>query len=167
MQKGATPHTIKKTIQALRYVFGEINGEDRIISKGLCLLRSPDLNPCNFYLSGKLKSVEYANNPYDLKALKQNIREAIYNIQQRELQHVSRNLMKKFRYVSQQRADILNIFYDGEYNTDCYILLIINARSKKCVLTVPAALKHSCRQVTRRFRRKLPTAKSASNQPAL
>jgi hypothetical protein len=42
--------------------------------------RSPDLNPCDFYLWGKLKSVVYAKNPHDLEALKQNLREAIYNI---------------------------------------------------------------------------------------
>jgi hypothetical protein len=63
----------------------------------------------------------YVNNPHDLEALKQNIREAIHNIQQRELQHVSQNLLKEFRHVSQQRADILNIFYDGEYNMNYYI----------------------------------------------
>jgi hypothetical protein len=67
-------------------------------------------------LWGNLKIVEYAKNPHDLEALKQKIREAIYNIQHRELQQVSRNLFKNFRHVSQQRADILNIFYDGEYS---------------------------------------------------
>jgi hypothetical protein len=41
----------------------------------------PDLNPCGFYLWGELRSVVHANNPHDLEALKQNIREAIYNIQ--------------------------------------------------------------------------------------
>jgi hypothetical protein len=45
-------------------------------------------------LWGKLKSVVYANSPHGLEALKQNIREANYNIQQRELQQVSRNLFK-------------------------------------------------------------------------
>jgi hypothetical protein len=34
-QDGVTPHTANQTIWALRDVFGEINGEDRIISKGL------------------------------------------------------------------------------------------------------------------------------------
>jgi hypothetical protein len=48
--------------------------------------RFPDLNPCVFYLWGKLLSIVYANNPHDLEALKQNIPEAMYNIQQRELQ---------------------------------------------------------------------------------
>jgi hypothetical protein len=95
MQDDATPHAAKETIRALRGLFGEINGEDRIISKGLWLPRSPDLNHCDFYLWGKLKSVLYANNPHDLEALKQNIREAIYNIQQRELQQVSRKLFKR------------------------------------------------------------------------
>jgi hypothetical protein len=46
---------------------------------------------------GKPKSVVYANNPHDLEALKQNIREAIYNIQQHELQQVSRNLFKRIQ----------------------------------------------------------------------
>jgi hypothetical protein len=95
MQEGATPHTAKETIRELRGAFGEINGEDMIIRKGLWPPRSPDLNPCDFYLWRKLKSVVYANNPHDLEALKQNIREAIYNIQQRELQQVSRNPFKR------------------------------------------------------------------------
>ncbi|PNF15704.1 hypothetical protein B7P43_G12455 [Cryptotermes secundus] len=97
MQDGATPHTAKETIRALRGVFGELNGDDRIVSKGLWPPRSPDLNPCDFYLWGKLKNVVYANNPHDLEALKQNIREAIDNIQQRELQQVSQNLFKRIQ----------------------------------------------------------------------
>jgi hypothetical protein len=56
--------------------------------------RSPDLNPSDFYSWGKLRSVVYAKNPHDLEALKRNIREAIYNIQQSELQQVSQNLFK-------------------------------------------------------------------------
>jgi hypothetical protein len=62
-----------------------------------------------------------ANNPQDLEALKDNICEAIYNIQQRELQQVSKICLKEFRHVSQQRADILNIFYDGDYSMNYYI----------------------------------------------
>jgi hypothetical protein len=97
MQHGATPHTAKDTIRALRGVFGEINGGNRIISKGLWPPRSPDLNPCVFHLWGKLKSIVYANNPHDLEALKQNIREAVYNIQKRELQQTSRSLFKRIQ----------------------------------------------------------------------
>jgi hypothetical protein len=39
----------------------------------------------------------YANNPHYLEALKQNIHEAIYNIQQCELQQVSQNLFKRIQ----------------------------------------------------------------------
>jgi hypothetical protein len=89
MQDGATPHTAKEAIEALCRVFGKINGEDRIITKGLWAPRTPDLNPCDFYVWGNSESVVYVNNLRDLEALKQNIREAVYNIQQRELQQVS------------------------------------------------------------------------------
>jgi hypothetical protein len=91
MQDSATIHIAKETIWALHGVFEEFNGEDRIISKGLW---SPDLNPCDFHLWGKLKSVVYTNNPHDLEALKQNIREAVYSIQQCELEQVFQNLLK-------------------------------------------------------------------------
>ncbi|PNF40314.1 hypothetical protein B7P43_G05786 [Cryptotermes secundus] len=85
-QDGATPytHAAKETIRALQ-------------GKGLWPPRSPDLNPCDFYLRGKLKNVVYAKNPHDVEALEQNIREEIYNIQQRELQQVSRNLFKRIQ----------------------------------------------------------------------
>jgi hypothetical protein len=69
-------------------------------------LDPPDLNPRDFYLWGKLKSVVYANNSHDLEALKQNIHKAID--------------IKEFRHVSQQRTDMLNIFYDSEYNINYY-----------------------------------------------
>jgi hypothetical protein len=46
---------------------------------------------------GSIKSVVYANNPHDLESQKQNIREAIYYIQQRQLQQVSRNLFKRIQ----------------------------------------------------------------------
>jgi hypothetical protein len=48
MQNGATRHTEKGTIQALCSWFGKINGDDRIISKGLWPPRYQDLNPCDF-----------------------------------------------------------------------------------------------------------------------
>jgi hypothetical protein len=97
MQDGATPHTANETIPALGGVFGELKGEDRNISKGLWPPTSSDLNPCDFYFWGKLKSAVHANNPHDLEALEQKICEEIYNIQQRELQQVSRNLFKRIQ----------------------------------------------------------------------
>jgi hypothetical protein len=63
----------------------------------------------------------YANNPLHLEALKQNIREANYNIQQRELQQVSISLFKTIQPCLLAEVDILNTFYDGEYNINYYI----------------------------------------------
>jgi hypothetical protein len=37
----------------------------------------------------------YASNPHELEALKHNILEAVYNIQQHELQQVSQNAFKR------------------------------------------------------------------------
>jgi hypothetical protein len=51
--------------------------------------------------------------------------------------------LKEFRHVSQQKVDILNIIYDGEYNINYYISLIINERSKQCLLLVQNSGRHS------------------------
>jgi hypothetical protein len=59
----------------------------------------------------------------------------------------------------------LNIFYDDEYTID-YVWVIINGRSKYRVLAVPAVRQHFSRQVAKDFRRKLPSIKSRSSQPA-
>jgi hypothetical protein len=91
----------------------------------------------------------YANNPHDLEALKQNIHEATDNIQQLELQQVSQICLKEFRRISQQRADILKI-YDGEFNINYYISLIINKISKQYVLAAPA-MRHFTQEVTHAF----------------
>jgi hypothetical protein len=89
MQDGTSPHTAKETIRALCDVLGELNADDRIISKSLWPLRSTHLKPPDLRWRGKLQNVVYANNPHDLEVLKQNIREAIYDIRQRELQQIS------------------------------------------------------------------------------
>jgi hypothetical protein len=40
-------------------------------------------------LKSYIQNVVYANNPHELEALKQNIRDAVYSIQQREFQQIS------------------------------------------------------------------------------
>jgi hypothetical protein len=64
-------------------------------------------------LRGKLKSVVYANNAHNVKALNR-----IFTKQFTTFNNVNCNkfpevCLKEFRHVSQHRADILNIFYDG------------------------------------------------------
>jgi hypothetical protein len=78
-------------------VFGVLMGRIESLTMVYWPPRSPNLNPCDFYLWGKLKSVVYANKPHDVETRKQNIREANDNIQQRELQQVSRNLFKRIQ----------------------------------------------------------------------
>jgi hypothetical protein len=56
IQDGVTPHIAKVTIWALCGVFGEFNGEDRNIGKGLWPSRSPELNPCDL-IGGKNSKV--------------------------------------------------------------------------------------------------------------
>jgi hypothetical protein len=84
----------------------------------VCGPPTPDLNPCDFYLWGKRKSVVYANNPHDLEALNRIFIITFSNINCNRFPKICLN---EFRHVSQQKADILNIFYDGEYNINYYI----------------------------------------------
>ncbi|PSN46232.1 hypothetical protein C0J52_11390 [Blattella germanica] len=92
MQDGATAHTAGTSITALRDVYG-----DKLISSGLWPSRSPDLNPCDFYLWGNLKCKVYANNPRDWEALKENIKIEIFSINWDDLQEVSENLFRWIR----------------------------------------------------------------------
>jgi len=58
---------------ALEGVFG-----DRTIRLGLWPARSPDLNPCDFYLWGNLKDKVYRTKPHTEEELKENIRREIW-----------------------------------------------------------------------------------------
>jgi hypothetical protein len=64
MQDGATAHTATYSINVSNEVF-----EDRLISRELWPARSPDLNPCDFYLWGNLKDKVYSINPHTLVEL--------------------------------------------------------------------------------------------------
>jgi hypothetical protein len=54
MQDGATAHTATYSINVLNEVF-----DNRLISHRLWPARSPDLNPCDFYLWRNLKDKVY------------------------------------------------------------------------------------------------------------
>jgi inhibitor of nuclear factor kappa-B kinase subunit alpha len=90
MQDSATAHTTTYSINVLNEVF-----EDRLISRGLWPARSPDLNPCDFYLWGNLRDKMYSNNTHSLVELKQSIRETISSIEVSELKLVSNNIFKR------------------------------------------------------------------------
>jgi hypothetical protein len=79
------------SMQALSYVF-----EDRIISSGIRLARSADLNPCDFLFWGCLKDKVYNSNPRKEEELEENVRKRIANIPAEQLQRVNQNLFHRF-----------------------------------------------------------------------
>jgi hypothetical protein len=60
MQNGATA-LCAYSINVLTEVF-----EDRLINRKLWPAKSPDVNPCDFYLWENLKDKVYSNNPHTL-----------------------------------------------------------------------------------------------------
>ena len=73
----------------MRPVFG-----DRIISRRTDVVwppRSCDLTPLDYYLRGAVKDKRYADKPETIDALKDNIREAIAEIQQHTIDNVLKN----------------------------------------------------------------------------
>ena len=77
------------TLDVLRPVF-----EDRIISRRADIVlppRSCDLTPLDHYLWGAVKDKYYANKPETIEALKDNIREAIGEIQLHTIDNVLKN----------------------------------------------------------------------------
>ena len=93
MQDRENPHTSKKTIDCLKEQF-----DSRLISRKTAIewpARSPDMNPCDFYLWGKLKSSVYQNNPKTLEELKVNIETETKKISQIEINNVIDNFCKR------------------------------------------------------------------------
>jgi hypothetical protein len=62
MQDNAAAHTADRSMLALREVFG-----DQVIDQWSP--RSPDLNPCDFYLWSMLKDKVYVNNSHTAEEL--------------------------------------------------------------------------------------------------
>ena len=88
-QDGATCYTAEATLDVLRSVF-----EDRIISSRADVVlppRSCDLTPLDYYLWDAVKDKCYADKPEAIEALKDNIREAIGEIQLSTIDNVLKN----------------------------------------------------------------------------
>ena len=85
-QGGPTCNTVEATLDVLRPIF-----EDRIISRRadvVCPPRSCDLIPLDYYLWGAIKDKCYADKPEKIDALKDNIREAIGEIELHTIDNV-------------------------------------------------------------------------------
>ena len=93
---GATCHTAEATLDVLRPVF-----EDRTISRSADVLWSPrscDLTPLDYYLWGAVKDKCYADKLGEIGVLKDNIREAIGEIQLHTVDNVVKNWIDRVGY---------------------------------------------------------------------
>lgn len=89
-QDGATAHTSRASMGELREMFGA-----RVISHRGDVQwppRSPDLNACDYFLWGYLKSRVYQDRPRTIQDLKRNIRTEVAAISPNVLQRVMRSL---------------------------------------------------------------------------
>ena len=89
-------HTAEATLDVLRPVF-----EDRIISRRADVVwppRSCNLTPLDYYLLGAVKDKCYADKPETIDDLKDNIREAIGEIQLYTIDNVLKNLSERVGY---------------------------------------------------------------------
>lgn len=93
-QDGATPHTANAVQTWLTEKFG-----DKFLHKKMWPPRSPDLNPCDYYLWGHLKQYAYNPLPKTLDDLKQNIEREIKKISSTVLESVFENLEKRCNLV--------------------------------------------------------------------
>ena len=105
-QGGATCHTAEATLDVLHTVF-----EDRIISRRadvVCLPQSCDLTSLDYYLWGAVKDKCYAAKLETIDALKDNIREAIGEIQLHTINNVLKNWNDRVVYCMASRGSHLN-----------------------------------------------------------
>lgn len=93
-QDGATPHTANMVQQWLTSKFN-----DKFIAKQKWPPRSPDLNPCDYFLWGYLKGRVYNPLPKTLNDLKVNIEREIKNINKEMLKKVFVNFEKRCKLI--------------------------------------------------------------------
>ena len=105
-QDGATCHTAETTLDVLRPVF-----EVSIISRWADVVWSPrscDLTPLDYYLWGVVKDKCYAGKSEIIDALKDNIREAIGEVQLHTIDNVLKNWADRVSYCITNRISHLN-----------------------------------------------------------
>jgi hypothetical protein len=94
-QDGATAHIARIAMRVLNQMFPA-----RVISRRRNIewpARSPDLNACNFFLWGYLKSKLYEKKRRTTDDLKQNIRDKVAAISPTMLLRVMQNFQKRLR----------------------------------------------------------------------
>ena len=105
-QDGATCHKAEATLHVLPTVF-----EDRIISRRADVVWPPlccDLTPLDYYLWDAVRDMRYADKPETIDALKDNIREAIGEIQLHTIVNVLKNWTDCLGYCMASRVSYFN-----------------------------------------------------------
>ena len=113
-QDGATCHTAEAILDVLRPVF-----KDRIISRKADVVWpfwSCDLTPLAYYLWGAVKDKCYGDKPETIDALKDNIHEAIGEIQLHTIDKVFKNWTDRVGYCMASRFSYLHeiVFHIGK-----------------------------------------------------
>jgi transposase len=93
-QDGATPHTANTVQNWLGDKFSE-----KFVNKKMWPPRSPDINPCDYFLWGHLKHRVYQPLPKTLKDLKANISREMQNITVEVLNSTFLNLEKRCKLI--------------------------------------------------------------------
>ena len=105
-QDSARCHTVESTLDVSRPFF-----EYRIISHRadvVWLPRTCDLTPLDYYLWGAVKDKCYADKPETIHTLKDNIREAIGEIQLHTIDNVLKNCTDRVGYCMASQGSHLN-----------------------------------------------------------
>ncbi|GFV80336.1 uncharacterized protein TNCV_4957391 [Trichonephila clavipes] len=100
MQDGAPPHITRCVTDNLEHHFTK----ERVISRQFRHLwppRSPDLNPCNFWLWGHLKQLVSCDQPKTLPDLKDSISRPVLNISQNTLRSTVEHVILRFQILAE------------------------------------------------------------------
>ena len=106
-QDGATPHTANSVQNWLSSKFG-----DKFVDKKKWPPRSPDLNPCDFFLWGYLKSRVYNPLPRNLDDLKANIEREIKTIKIDLLKSTFLNFEKRLNLFIEKKGGRIVVIYN-------------------------------------------------------
>ncbi|GFV71675.1 uncharacterized protein TNCV_3534651 [Trichonephila clavipes] len=100
MQVGAPPHITRCVKDVLKHHFTE----ERVISCQFLHLRpprSPDLNPCDFWLWSHLRQLVSCNQPRTLPDLKHSISRHVLNMSKNTLRSTVEHAILRFQIVAE------------------------------------------------------------------
>ncbi|GBM56427.1 hypothetical protein AVEN_56112-1 [Araneus ventricosus] len=109
MQDGAPPHFVTPVKQLLNLHFGN----DRIISRHFPTAwppRSPDFNPCDFWLWGYLKDIVHGGPIASLAELKNRITQHIHNITTETLLSVLEHAVLRLQLIREKGGQHIEHF---------------------------------------------------------